>query len=165
VRLSSILDPGCVLLDVGGGSKADVLARLAAPIARRRSDLDGTALLAELVRREEESSTAIADGIAIPHARPACRPEVTAAFGRAPSGVDFDSLDGRPTRLLFVVISPASEPELHGRWLAHIARVLSDPATRAALLEASSEAEVLDVLRHREEAIEATEPVAAKAAR
>lgn len=165
MRLSSILDPACVVLDVGGGTKADVLARLAAPIAARRPDLDGAALLAELVRREEESSTAIADGIAIPHARPACRPEVTAAFGRSPSGVDFDSLDGRPTRLLFVVVSPASEPGLHGSWLAHIARVLSDAATRSALLDAATAADVLAVLGRREDAVEADVPAAAKAAR
>ena len=154
MRLSSILDPSCVILDVGAGSKHDVLSLLVAPILKLRSDLDGDAVLAELDRREAESSTAIADGIAIPHARPAGYQLVTAAFGLSHGGVDFDSLDGQPTRLIFVLISPPSSPELHVQWLAHIARLLSDPATRRRLLEAKTSAEVLQVLFAREEAIE-----------
>ena len=150
MRLSTILDPSCVVLDVGHGSKHDLLARLAAPIAALRPDLDGAAILADLERRERESSTAIADGIAIPHARPDGRDLVTAGLGRSPGGVDFDSLDGKPTTLLVVLISPLSNPAVHGQWLAHVARVLSDPPTRRRLLDASSRAEILEVLRQRE---------------
>lgn len=155
MRLSTILDPSCVVLDVGRGSKREVLARLAAPILARRPDLDGPAVLAELIRREEESSTAIADGIAIPHAKPSGPDRVTACFGRSTAGVDFDSLDGKPTTLIVAIVSPASNPQLHVQWLAHIARVLGDAATRKALLSASSTAEVLEVIRGREEAFDA----------
>ena len=154
MRLSSILDRSCVVLDVGDGSRRDVLARLAAPIAALRPDLDGNALVAELVRREEESSTAIADGIAIPHARPDCRDTVTASFGRAPGGVAFDSLDGRPTTLLLALVSPASNSALHVEWLAHVARVLSDAPTRRLLLDAKSVEEVLAILERRERDLE-----------
>jgi PTS system nitrogen regulatory IIA component len=156
LRLSSILDPGCIVLDVGTGSKRDVLAQLVAPALVRRPDLDGDALLSELVRREAESSTAIADGIAIPHARPEGG-EVAAVFGRSVAGTDFESLDGRPTRLLFLLISPRTNPAMHGAWLAHIARVLSDATTRARLLDADSREQVLEVLHDREAEIE-TEP-------
>jgi mannitol/fructose-specific phosphotransferase system IIA component (Ntr-type) len=154
VRLASILDPTCIVLDVGNGSKKDVLERLAAPITKLRSDLDANAILDELLHRERESSTAIADGIAIPHARPDCRDVVTASFGRSTEGVDFDSLDGQPTRLLVVLVSPASNPPLHVTWLSHVARVLSDARTRESLLEARSAEEILDVLSRRENEIE-----------
>jgi len=153
VRLSSILDPTCIVLDVGAGSKHQVLARLAEPILRLRADLDGSAILGELERREAESSTAIADGIAIPHARPAGNEIVTAGFGLSRRGVSFDSLDGQPTRLLFVLISPPSDPDLHVQWLSHLARVLADAVTRRRLLEATTRAEVFEVLREREEAV------------
>lgn len=165
MHLSSILDPACIVLDVGSGSKRDVLARLAAPLAGARPDLDAGAILNELVRRENESSTAIADGIAIPHARPQEGHSVTAAFGRAPEGVAFDSLDGKPTTLFVVLVSPVSEAEAHVRWLSHVARLLSDAATRRRLLDADSADEILSILDDREHAIEESEPGArAKAA-
>jgi mannitol/fructose-specific phosphotransferase system IIA component (Ntr-type) len=158
LRLSSILEPASIVLDVGSGSKRDVLAQLAAPIRQVRPDLDAGAILDELVRRENESSTAIADGIAIPHARPDGLPVVTATFGRSPKGVEFDSLDGKPTTLFVVLVSAVSEPEAHVQWLSHVARVLSDEATRRRLLEAPAAREILSILDEREHAIEASEP-------
>lgn len=158
MRLSTILDPSCVVLDVGRGSKREVLARVAAPILVLRPDLDGKAVVAELIRREEESSTAIADGIAIPHAKPPGPNVVTAGFGRSVGGVDFDSLDGKPTTLIVAIVSPASNPELHVKWLAHIARVLGDPETRQAILSATSVAQVMDAVRRREETFDDDAP-------
>ena len=154
MRLSSILDPRRVVLDVGTGSKHDVLARLADAISASRPDLDRAAILAELERRETESSTAIADGIAIPHARPQIS-EPIAAFGRSKNGTDFDSLDGRPTTLLFVLLSPLGSSSVHVAWLAHIARVLSDASTRLRLLHGETQGQILDILREREMDIEA----------
>lgn len=164
MRISSILAPSGVLLGLTGPSKRDVLARLAEPIVAARSCLDRSVLVEELVRREEQSSTAIADGIAIPHARCEQGEHVTASFGVAADGVDFDSLDGKPTRLVMVVVSPPSSPDLHVRWIAHVARVLDDPGTRERLLRATDPAEVLATLDAREDAIEA-EDAAASAAR
>lgn len=153
MHLSTILDPSCVVLDVGSGSKGEVLARLAAPIAKLRPDLDGAAILAELVQRELYSSTAIADGIAIPHAKPAGQQTVTAGLGRSVRGLDFDSLDGQPTTLLVVLVSPPDHPDLHVKWLAHAASVLSDPATRQRLLQATSAGEMLEAIREHEDSM------------
>lgn len=152
MHLSTILDPSCVLLDVGSGSKEEILARLAQPIAALRPDLDGAAIVAELIQRENDSSTAIADGIAIPHAKPTGQRTVTAALGRS-SGLDFDSLDGRPTTLLVVLVSPPDDPDLHVRWLAHVASVLGDPATRQRLLRATSAGEMFDAIREHEDRV------------
>ncbi|MFN2425370.1 MAG: PTS sugar transporter subunit IIA [Candidatus Binatia bacterium] len=165
MRLSTILDPSCIVLDVGAGSRFDVLARLASPIAALRPELDGAAILAELDKRERESSTAIADGIAIPHAKAGGQDVVTASFGRATAGVDFDSLDGKPTRLLVVLVSPASNPELHVKWLAHVARLLADEPTRRALLEAASVEEILEAFHRREGALDPGEGRTTKDAR
>lgn len=165
MRLSTILDPTCIVLDVGPGPRSDVLARLAAPIAALRPDLDGAAILAELERRERESSTAIADGIAIPHAKPDGRNVITAGFGRSPGGVDFESLDGKPTRLLVVLVSPASNPSLHVQWLAHVARVLADASTRRQLLAAASISDLFEVIRRREEILEREHDASDKAQR
>jgi PTS system fructose-specific IIC component len=153
VRLATILDPACVVLDVGAGTKSEILARLAAPLVRAHPGLDSRAVLTELERRESECSTAIADGIAIPHARTTSS-HVAAVLGRAPAGIDFASLDGKPTTLIVVLVTPVSDPDLHSAWLAHIARVLSDGATRRALLDASSIEGIFDTIGRREVSFE-----------
>lgn len=150
MRLATILEPGCVVLDLHGGSKREALAQLAASIARLRSDIDAVDLLEALVKREEASSTAIADGIAIPHAKVQQGATVISCFGRSRTGIDFESVDGRPTQLFFVLVSPAADPSLHVQWLAHIAGLLGNPAVRRALLEAATAEEVLEVLAREE---------------
>lgn len=154
MRLATILDPSCVILDVGKGDKREILGRLAAPLADRHPDLDHDALLRELVAREEASSTAIADGIAIPHAKAPTGDSMAACFGRSPSGVDFDSLDGKPTRFLVVLVSPKSRPELHVAWLAHVAGLLARAEVRSGLLAAATVEDVLATLGAAEAARE-----------
>ncbi|MBI5506588.1 MAG: PTS sugar transporter subunit IIA [Deltaproteobacteria bacterium] len=155
MRLATILEPGCVVLDLHGGSKREALAQLAASIASMRSDIDAADLLDALVKREEASSTAIADGIAIPHAKVQQGATVISCFGRSRAGIDFESVDGRPTQLFFVLVSPTADPSLHVRWLAHIAGLLGNPAVRKALLDAATAEEVLEVLAREESAREA----------
>lgn len=154
MRLATILAPACVVLDLQAGSKREVLAQLAAPLARLRSDINGAELLDSLVKREEASSTAIADGIAIPHAKIQTGSDVICCFGRSVAGFDFESVDGRPSQLFFVLVSPAADPSLHVRWLAHIAGLVGNPAVRRALLGASTAEQVLDVLGGEEVARE-----------
>jgi len=153
--LATILAPACVVLDLHDGGKRETLAQLATPVARLRSDIDATDLLESLVKREEASSTAIADGIAIPHAKVQQGNTVISCFGRSRTGIDFESVDGRPTQLFFVLVSPAADPSLHVQWLAHIAGLLGNPAVRGALLKAATVEEVLEVLAREEREREA----------
>jgi len=155
VRLASILSPSCVVLNVAGTSKREVLAQLAAPIAEARPDIAYEDLLDALVKREEASSTAIADGIAIPHAKVATGSQVICCFGRTREGIDFESVDGRPTTLFFVLVSPAADPSLHVQWLSHIAGILSNAGLRRHLLEVATAEQVLTALEAEESAREA----------
>jgi mannitol/fructose-specific phosphotransferase system IIA component (Ntr-type) len=79
--------------------------------------------------------------------------------------VDFDSLDGRPTTLLVVLVSPADDPSQHVTWLAHVARVLADKPTRRQLLEATSAEQILEVLAEREKTFESAAAAIAKGTR
>jgi len=121
------------VLDVAGRSKREILSRLVDTLGLTHPALDRSALLETLLEREQTSTTAIADGIAIPHGRHGSGDGVICVFGRSPGGVDFDSIDGGPTRLFFVLFSPESSPTLHLRWLAHFAVLLRDESFRSAL--------------------------------
>ena len=84
-------------------------------------------MAAVLAERERLGSTAIGDGIAIPHGKiPRGRPRFVGAFGRHVQGVDFDSLDGNPTHLFFVLVAPEDSTSLHLKALARVSRLLKD---------------------------------------
>lgn len=152
MQIANVLHPSCVVLDLDAGDKEQILRSLAEPVAALRSDVDHDRLVSVLLEREQASSTAIADGIAIPHGKIPLGEEVIAAFGRSSSGVDFDAVDGQPTRLFFLLVSPDSHPSLHLRWLAHIASLLKSRAFRDDLLAAGSATEVLERIGQEEQA-------------
>ena len=152
LRIRDILEPRRVQLHVAGSNKREILANLVAPIAETHPGIDSTALVETLLEREQTSSTAIADGIAIPHGRHAIGDKVVCAFGRNRDGVEFDSIDGLPTQIFFVLVSPESRPTLHLRWLAHLAVLLRNSEFRAALLNADSPETVFSAIESAEQA-------------
>jgi len=121
-----------------GGSKSDVLAEMAKHLASNQSGIDPEVLRRVLEERELLASTAIGDGIAIPHGKLPGLRRVVAAFGRSlGEGVDFQSLDGKPTHLFFLLVAPEDSAGAHLKALARISRLLKDASFRQRLLEAS----------------------------
>ncbi len=152
MRLRDILDSRRILLELEGGSKKEILTQLAKTVVATHKSLDLDRLVDVLVKREETSTTAIADGIAIPHGKMPLGEEVVCAFGRSRTGLDFQSVDGKPTHLFFLLVSPESHPSLHLRWLAHLAVLLKNPAFRKALLEVETPEDVLAAIDAEEKA-------------
>jgi len=152
LRIRDILDPRRVQLQVTGSTKREILAGLVAPIAATHPAIDSAALVETLLEREETSSTAIADGIAIPHGRHVIGDKVVCAFGRNREGLEFDSIDGLPTQIFFVLVSPESRPTLHLRWLAHLAVLLRNSELREALLNADSPEAIFVAIEGAEQA-------------
>jgi PTS system nitrogen regulatory IIA component len=152
MRIREILDPRHIILDLKGTTKREILEVLSRPVAQSRKTIDHERLVDALVKREETSTTAIADGIAIPHGKLDLGEEVICGFGRSREGLEFDSIDGNPTHLFFLLISPESHPSLHLRWLAHLAVTLKDPEFRKALVRAGTTDEVLAAFDREEDA-------------
>ena len=101
-----------------------------APGARSTAGIDADRLVEVLWERERLGSTAIGDGIAIPHGKLPGLKGVIGAFGRHPAGVDFDSLDGSPTHLFFLLVAPEDSVGQHLKALARVSRLLKDRAFR-----------------------------------
>ena len=116
--------------------KRDILEELAHYMAGRHPRIDRATLARVLIEREQLASTAIGEGVAIPHGKLASVGEIVACLGRAPAGVDFDSMDGQPTYLFFVLVAPESSTGAHLKALARISRVFKDPEFRRRLLDA-----------------------------
>lgn len=116
--------------------KKGILDELAGHISSQNARIDRTTLLRVLVDREQLASTAIGEGVAIPHGKLSAVSEIVACLGRAPGGVDFDSMDGQPTYLFFVLVAPENSTGAHLKALARISRVFKDSEFRRRLLAA-----------------------------
>lgn len=134
-----------------GATKADVVRELSFHLAQQYPEIDPERLVSVLWERERLGSTAIGDGIAIPHGKLAGLKHVRSAFGRHLTGVDFESLDGKPTRLFFVLVAPEDSVGQHLKALARVSRLLKDAAFRERLIAAPDRHEIFRLIREEDE--------------
>ena len=137
MKITDFLTPEMVVPDLKGQSKTQVLKELAQCLGAKHPEIPIDELAAVLAERERLGSTAIGDGIAIPHGKLAKVTTILGAFGRHSSGVDFESLDGNPTHLFFTLVAPEESTSLHLKALARVSRLFRDPNFRAQLMEAA----------------------------
>lgn len=128
-----------------------VLEELAAGLAAKHQNLEPQKVLAVLQERERISSTAIGDGVAIPHGKLPGLDRIYGMFARSPTGVDFNSLDGGPTHLFFVLIAPENAATDHIKALARISRILKDEGFRRRLLAGSTNEELYQLIRQEDD--------------
>jgi PTS system nitrogen regulatory IIA component len=145
IRLTDVLSLDRVLPDMRARSKQDALEELAALVVGP-SDERCEQVRKVLADRERLASTAIGDEVAIPHGKLDSASCLLLGVARSRHGLDFESVDGRPTRLFFVLLAPQHETGLHLKALARISRLCKEPEFRARMLEVGSAAEMLDVL-------------------
>jgi PTS system nitrogen regulatory IIA component len=107
--------------------------------------MNRTTLLRVLIERERLASTAIGEGVAIPHGKLPV-PKLVGCVGISRRGVDFESMDGRPTHIFFVLVAPENSTGIHLKALARISRLFKDPDFRSRLLQARDAADMFRVL-------------------
>ncbi len=145
MKILDFLRPEAVLPDLVGRSPPEVLAALCRPVAQQHG-LDPGRLLQTLLDREKLGSTSVGDGVAIPHGRLAGLPALTAVFGRAPAGVEFRAVDGKPVRLFLALFAPEAEAGLYVKVLARVSRLFRSPGFREAVLAAPDAPAILRLI-------------------
>lgn len=125
-----------ILPSLRSTDKLGIIKELAVHLAKHHSAIGLGDLTRVLVEREGLASTAIGEGVAIPHGKLSSVEEIVACLGRVRRGVDFDSMDGQPTFLFFVLVAPESSTGAHLKALARISRVFKDAEFRRRLLNA-----------------------------
>ena len=125
LRLADYLREDLVLWELPSLDKPSFLKALAAEAAARVPAVDEGELLARLLEREEERSTGVGGGLALPHARVSGLERTVLLVGRVRDGLDFGAPDGSPVDLLFVLLSPADARSEHLRLLARVARIFA----------------------------------------
>ncbi len=151
MTISSLLTPELVLPALPARTKAEVLDTLAAHVGRTVPHVDVGSLASALHERERQSTTALENGIAIPHVRLAGLQAPVAALARSSTGIACGALDGKPTQLFLLLVASAEQPGGVLKLLATAARLLSDAGCRARLLASASAIELLAVLSEHEQ--------------
>lgn len=151
MKITDFLTVDTIIPALNPGEKKTVLEDLATLLAANRPDLDRKKVLDVLLERERISTTAIGEGVAIPHGKLAGVERVLGAFARSPEGVDFASLDGGPTHLFFALIAPENAAADHLKALARISRLLKDEAFRRRLMAGQSAEELFNVIAEEDE--------------
>jgi len=150
MKITDILSPDMVVADLKGATKPEVLNELAKVLAAKYKEVKLGDLTAVLAERERLGSTAICDGIAIPHGKLRGVTKIIGVFGRHVQGVDFDSLDGGPSQLFFVLVAPEDSASLHLKALARVSRLLKDGSFRSRLLAAKDSAELYSLIEEED---------------
>lgn len=104
-----------------------------------------------LLAREALGSTGIGQGVGIPHGKSNCVKGLVGAFGISPKGVNFDSLDGEPVYIFFLLVAPEDSAGPHLKALARISRLLKDKFFRDTLREAKDERQVLRIIQQEDQ--------------
>ncbi|MEW6487867.1 MAG: PTS sugar transporter subunit IIA [Thermodesulfobacteriota bacterium] len=146
MKLLDFLQKGRIVPRLVARDKQGVLAELAEVLVSTgvvRSARDAVQVLLD---REKLGSTGIGEGIAIPHGKLKELQSVVAVFGRSPEGVEFDSMDGAPVQLFFLLVAPENSASTHLKALARISRLLKDRGFREELLQAQTQEALFEVI-------------------
>ncbi len=142
MRIQDVLKESCVLAELKGDSKQEVLKEMVS--ALKRDDIIDNVddAVRVIMDREKLGSTGIGDGIAIPHGKLRGIDRILCVFGKSKKGVDFDAVDRKPVHILFLLLAPDDLAGLHIKMLSRISRILRDQSFRRKLIDESSAGEL-----------------------
>jgi len=153
MKIVELLDKEAVSVDIKSVNKEEILSEMVNLLVSsgniKKSDTNE--IIEKLKERETLGSTGIGKGVAIPHAKCPEIKKMVAAFGISKEGVDFKSLDGKPTYIFFLLIAPGETPGPHLKALARISRLLDDKFVRDRLRAAGNARELLEIIKKEEQ--------------
>jgi nitrogen PTS system EIIA component len=135
MKLSELFQEESIIPDLKAKDKKGVLEELVDALVTHEPSLNRNALVHVLLERERLGSTGIGDGVAIPHGKSSGISRPCIAFGRSRKGIDFESMDGEPAHLFFLLVAPENSASIHLQALARIAKMLKSSAFRKELIE------------------------------
>ena len=152
MKITELLIKERMNLDLQSVTKEDVINELAEMFLSTGiiDDLEG--FMGEIKNREALSSTALEEGIAIPHAKTKYVKKPALAFGRSKKGIDYESLDGEPSTIFFMIAAPEDANNAHIETLARLTQMLLDTDFRTNILEMGTKEEILDLINKKESA-------------
>ncbi len=150
MKILEVLPKEAILEDLKGTDKKSVLEELVAPVSKI-SGVSGDLLVRVLMDRERLGSTGIGGGVGIPHGKLKDLESLVLGFGLSRNGIDFESMDGKPTYIFFLLLTPENSTGLHLKLLARISRLLKNESFRGKLMNAADREEIFNVIEGEDE--------------
>ncbi len=151
MKITDLLKPQSILLNAAPVTKADAIYILGDLMDKSGNLSDKAEYLQAVFAREESGSTGLGDGIATPHAKSTGVKEAGLAAMVVPNGVDFEALDGQPSRLFFMIAAPEGAADTHIEVLSKLATMVIDPDFKNALIQATTVDCFLELISAKEE--------------
>ncbi|OAT80450.1 PTS fructose transporter subunit IIA [Bacillus sp. MKU004] len=146
MRITELLRKETIALNLKASSKGTVIDELVSVLDKSGKLQDAEEFKKAILNRESQSTTGIGEGIAIPHAKTSAVKSPAIAFGKSADGVDYESLDGAPAHLFFMIAATEGANQTHLEALSRLSSMLMDEDVRKSLVNASSEEEVLGII-------------------
>ena len=146
MRILEALGKNAIIHDLKGKDKKAVLEELVLPLVETIG-VDQETLVKVLIERERLGSTGIGGGVGIPHGKLDGLASIALGFGLSRSGVDFESMDGKPTHIFFLLLTPENSTGLHLKLLARISRLLKKDPFKEKLLQAQDIDEIYHIIK------------------
>jgi len=150
MKIMEFLNKKAMTTNLKASDKEGVIRELVELLAKAGDIKNKEELIKALLTRESLGSTGIGQGIGIPHAKSSAVKSLVAAFGLSQKGVNFDSLDGEPAYIFFLLIAPEESAGPHLKALARISRMLKDKYFREMLRKSKDEKEVLKIVEEED---------------
>jgi PTS system nitrogen regulatory IIA component len=146
MKIMDFLCEKAISIDLKAQDKKEAISELVDLLSRAKKIKNPSKVIEAILEREKLGSTGIGQGVAIPHGKTDSVPEQIGAIGISQKGVEFNSLDGEPVNLIFLLIGPAEVAGLHLKALARVSRLFKDRFFRQALKEAKSIEDVIKII-------------------
>jgi len=148
MNLTEIVSPSCVKAPLEATDKRGVIDELVDLLAADNKVRDADALKEAVWVREQTRTTGIGHGLAIPHGKTTCCDRLVMAVGRTSEPIEFESVDGKPVRLIFLLLSPPEQTGPHIKALAEISRMMSQEDKRRAAIDSDSGQALFELITH-----------------
>ncbi|GER71556.1 PTS fructose transporter subunit IIC [Weizmannia acidilactici] len=157
MKITDLMVQETMVMDMQATTKEEAIDELIESLSKSGRINDPVLFKEMILKREQESSTGIGDGIAMPHAKTKAVNKATVVFGRSKKGVDYEALDGQPSYLFFMIAAPADAADTHLQTLAALSRLLIDQEFVNQLKQAETPAEVAKLFDDKQAEKEAKE--------
>jgi PTS system nitrogen regulatory IIA component len=151
MKILDLLDKRMIIPELSSNNKDGALRELVRVLAQVERQVDEDRMMEILLERESLGSTGIGEGVAIPHGKSKDVKKLLASFGRSLPGLDFQSMDGKPAHLFFLLVAPENSAGIHLKALARISRLMKNQVFRKALMEVSSAEEIYALFSEEDE--------------